>query len=207
MEEGYVKYNCKWVNSAPISSEELIFINAWRQKLFKLGLIGAYEGNVGFGNISTRKKNSSQFIISGTQTGHLCSLNNYHYTLVTDFDFKNNSLTCIGPIKASSESLTHAVIYTCNSNINSVIHVHNNILWSELVNKVPTTNINITYGTPEMCYEIIRLYKTTGLEKIKILVMKGHQDGIISFGKNLKEAGDIILYYLNKYSKMTSLSS
>jgi hypothetical protein len=28
--------------------------------------------------------------------------------------------------------------------------------------------------------------------------MAGHKDGIISFGKNLKEAGNIILYYLNQ---------
>jgi hypothetical protein len=63
--------------------------------------------------------------------------------------------------------------------------------------KVPTTNPKVQYGTPEMYYEVIKLYDRTMLEK-KILVMAGHEDGIISFGKNLKEAGDIILYYLNK---------
>jgi len=48
-----------------------------------------------------------------------------------------------------------------------------------------------------MYYEVIKLYNKNLLEK-KILVMAGHEDGIMSFGKSLKEAGDIILYYLNK---------
>jgi ribulose-5-phosphate 4-epimerase/fuculose-1-phosphate aldolase len=197
MDEGYIKYNCMWIKADPISAKELICINAWRQKLFGLGLIGAYKGEIGFGNISIRAKNSSQFIISGTQTGHISSLKNYHYTLVTGFNIKENSLTCKGPIKASSESLTHAAIYACDNDIRSVIHIHDSMLWNELMYKVPTTNPKVQYGTPEMYYEVIKLYDRTMLEK-KILVMAGHEDGIISFGKNLKEAGDIILYYLNK---------
>jgi class II aldolase/adducin N-terminal domain-containing protein len=197
MDEGYIKYNCIWIKAAPIPSKELIGINAWRQKLFSLGLIGAYKGEIGFGNISIRVKNSPQFIISGTQTGHIQSLKNYHYTLVTEFNIKENSLVCKGPIKASSESLTHAAIYTCDNDIKSVIHIHNNKLWNELIYKVPTTSLKIQYGTPEMYYEVIKLYDRTMLEK-KILVMAGHEDGIMSFGKNLKEAGSIILHYLNQ---------
>ena len=111
MDEGYIKYSCIWIKSAPISDKGLIGINIWRQKLFALGLIGSYEDDIGFGNISIRVRNSSQFIISGTQTGHIPFLKNYHYTLVTSFNIEKNSLTCQGPIKASSESLTHAAIY------------------------------------------------------------------------------------------------
>jgi ribulose-5-phosphate 4-epimerase/fuculose-1-phosphate aldolase len=196
MDEGYIKYDCEWIKSAPIPTKELICINAWRQKLFALGLIGAYKGEIGFGNISIRLKDSSQFIISGTQTGHIPSLKNCHYTLVTEFNIKENRLICKGPIKASSESLTHAAIYTCDNDIRSVIHIHNNMLWNKLLYKVPTTNPKVQYGTPEMGYEVIRLCDQTMLEKI--LVMAGHKDGIISFGKNLKEAGNIILYYLNQ---------
>src|SRR5262245_50101692 len=85
MEEGYTKYNCIWIKSAPIPPEDLVCINTWRQKLFELGLIGAYKGQIGFGNISIRVRNSSQFIITGTQTGHIPFLENHHYTLVTSF--------------------------------------------------------------------------------------------------------------------------
>jgi ribulose-5-phosphate 4-epimerase/fuculose-1-phosphate aldolase len=197
MDEGYIKYNCIWIKAAPMPTKELLCINTWRQRLFALGLIGAYKGEIGFGNISIRVRNSPRFIISGTQTGHISSLKNYHYTLVTDFNINENSLVCKGPIKASSESLTHAAIYICNNDIKSVIHIHHSLLWHNLMYKVPTTSPSIQYGTPEMCYEIIRLYNSSMLEN-KLLVMAGHEDGIISFGRNLKEAGEIILSYLNQ---------
>jgi ribulose-5-phosphate 4-epimerase/fuculose-1-phosphate aldolase len=198
MDEGYIKYDCIWIKSAPIPTKELVCINAWRQKLFALGLIGAYKGNIGFGNISMRIRNSSKFIISGTQTGHIPYLENYHYTLVTKYNIKENSLTCQGPIRASSESLTHAAIYSCDNDIKSVIHIHHRALWKRIMHTVPTTDPNVQYGTPEMYYEVIKLYNKSMLEK-KILVMAGHEDGIISFGKSLTEAGDIILHYLNQH--------
>src|SRR5262249_38625969 len=157
MDEGYIKYKCIWIKSAPLPTKELICINTWRQKLFALGMIGAYEQEIGFGNISIRPRNYPQFIISGTQTGHIPLLNNHHYTLVTEFNIKKNSLTCKGPIKASSESLTHAAIYMYDKDIKSVIHVHHSGLWKNMIYKVPTINQNVQYGTREMYYEVIRL--------------------------------------------------
>ena len=63
--------------------------------------------------------------------------------------------------------------------------------------KVSTTEKNVSYGTPEMAKEIIRLFKQDNLIDKKILVMSGHEEGIISFGANLEEAANILLdrYY------------
>ena len=165
IDEGYIKYQCNWINSEPASLDEIAELNQWRRKFYQLGLIGEYENGIGFGNISIRDSQRSQFIISGTQTGKLSNLNQQHYTRVTNFDLEKNCLTCYGPIKASSESLTHATLYQANSTVNAIIHVHNLELWQQLMYKVPTTNQNVAYGTPEMAKEILRLFQEGNLRK------------------------------------------
>ncbi|MGZ3851376.1 MAG: hypothetical protein ACXVBX_01215, partial [Flavisolibacter sp.] len=76
---------------------------------------------------------------------------------------------------------------------NAVIHIHSLDLWKRLMDQVPTSRENISYGTTEMANEIKRLFDETELSKEKIMVMKGHREGIISFGKDLDEAGNILL--------------
>ena len=49
------------------------------------------------------------------------------------------------------------------------------------------------YGTPEMAYEIARLFDTTDLRSREILVMGGHESGIVTFGKNLKDAFEVLM--------------
>ena len=195
-EKGYIKFNCKWVKSEPISYSELMEINKWRDKLYGLGLIGVYDNGIGFGNISIRIGDLEQFIITGSATGSVKSLDGRHYTRVVDFDLGKNSLTCEGPIKASSESLTHAAIYRIDSKINAVIHIHNLDLWKRLIGRVPTTSGGVEYGTPEMAREVVRLFRETDVRNKRILVMGGHREGIVSFGSDLNEAGEIILSFL-----------
>ena len=160
-----------------------------------MNLIGAYENGIGFGNISQRFDDTSQFIISGSGTGRLATLTPDHYSLVTDIDIDENLLHCKGPVIASSESMSHGVIYGEDKDIHGVIHVHHKALWQKLLNKVPTTDAQAAYGTPEMAYEITRLFRETDLIEKKILVMKGHEEGIFTFGESLEDAGRIILEY------------
>ncbi len=190
-ETGYIKFNCNWINEKPLDNKLIENLNVWRNKLFDLGFIGLNNDGIGYGNISVRFL-ENQFIITGSATGKFLKLTNEHYTKVLDYNLGKNSLTAIGPIIASSESLTHAVIYEYDQSANAVIHIHNMDLWKKLLNKVPTTNKNVEYGTPDMANEILRLFKETDLLEKKILVMEGHEEGIVTFGKNLEEAGEII---------------
>ncbi|MBF2020293.1 MAG: class II aldolase/adducin family protein [Hydrococcus sp. C42_A2020_068] len=202
IDEGYVKYQCHWIDSPPLSNNKIQDLNRWRNKLYQLGLIGEYPNGIGFGNLSIRHPDKpSQFIISGTKTGGLPALNEQHYTTVIDYDWERNCLTCEGPIQASSEALTHAAVYEANPKINAIIHVHHLKLWQELMDKVPTTTKNITYGTPEMAKEIIRLCREENLGETQILVMSGHEEGIIAFGKQLDEAGSLLLQYYKDFVK------
>ena len=123
----------------------------------------------------------------------LGSLTPQHYSLVTGYDLNTHSLNCEGAIKASSESMSHAALYSCDPVINAVIHVHSLVLWKKLLNKVPTTAADAGYGSKELTDDIRRLYKETDLSEQKLLVMAGHEAGIISFGKDLDEAGTVIL--------------
>lgn len=199
IDEGYIKYHCQWIKDEPIFLEKLRDLNQWRNQCYQLGLIGQYENGIGFGNLSIRQNKGKEFIISGTQTGGLSQLTEEHYTVVIDYNWHKNTVICQGPIKASSEALTHAAIYEANPQVNGVIHIHQRQLWNQLLNKVPTTNPKVPYGTPEMAEEIIRLCQQDSLKEQKILVMAGHEEGIITFGKALNEAGKVLNSYVTKY--------
>ena len=62
-----------------------------------------------------------------------------------------------------------------------------------LIDKIPTSDRKIPYGTSEMASEINGLFKETNLMECKVMVMGGHDEGIIAFGENLQEAGKTIL--------------
>lgn len=193
-DEGYIKYHCKWQKAEPLPLPAFQKLNGWRRKIYETGGIGfdSYL-KVGYGNISQRyMENPAQFVISGTQTGHLKRLDKRHYTLVSAYNLADNRLTCQGPIKASSESLTHAAIYELDAAITAVIHIHHRPLWTYWKHRKPTTSEHIRYGTPEMAYEIQRLYTEMDLASHKVVIMAGHQDGIIGFGNSLEEAGAVL---------------
>src|SRR5512139_1489618 len=120
-QEGVIKYQLEHTQK-PINEEFSISeINAWRTIIFRLGLIGQdperYD-NLGFGNISQRlDSQSSQFIISSSQTGHIEHLSTEHYCLVVKADPQKNWIQSCGLYKPSSESLTHASIYAKDGNI------------------------------------------------------------------------------------------
>src|SRR5579859_225629 len=179
IEEG-IKFDCRWIEENPLNYRLLKDLNTWRTRLYQAGLIGVYENGIGYGNMSKRFERN-KFIITGAATGKLQRLNARHYAVVTAYNFNKNRITAHGPLKASSESLTHAMLYVCDNNINAVFHVHHRGLWNKLLHIVPTTKPNIEYGTAAMAHEMFRLYRETNLPKQKILVMAGHEDGIITF--------------------------
>jgi ribulose-5-phosphate 4-epimerase/fuculose-1-phosphate aldolase len=194
VKDGIIKFKCDWIKAEAPAERYLGSLNGWRNKLRDEGFIGVDGEGIGFGNVSLRTAHT-QFIISGTQTGNITRLENKHYALVTEYDFEMNSVKCEGPVKASSESLTHAMVYTALPDINAVFHLHSKDLWKKLLRKVPTTSKNVMYGTPAMAYEIQRLHKEEDLGTKKIFVMGGHEDGVVVFGRDPDEAGEVLFKY------------
>jgi ribulose-5-phosphate 4-epimerase/fuculose-1-phosphate aldolase len=195
--EGVIKFNSDWVKTKPVEFELSGPLNYWRNYLYELGLIGVNEQGIGFGNISSRYK-INKFIISGSGTGNIKTLSMDHYSLVTSYNIETNTLHAEGPVAASSESLTHAALYESDLSINSVIHIHNRVLWENYINVLPTSDHTVEYGTPAMAKEVKRLFLNTDLPDVKILIMGGHPDGIITFGNTMDEAASILLDLLRK---------
>lgn len=188
-QEGVIKYKQNWNQSFELPDFDISPLLEYRNKCFENEWIGFDETHqVGFGNISLRYKNNSQFFISGSQTGHLPKLNNTQISFIEQFDIKQNTISSIGLTKASSESLTHAAIYQLSNKIGAVIHIHNKPLWEKHKNILPTTNPQIEYGTPEMAAEVHRLFETTENKTTGVLIMGGHEDGIISWAATFEPA-------------------
>ena len=198
IDEGYTKFVVEWTRTEPVTLTEIDDLIRWRKPLYEAGLIGQYEDiGIGYGNISVRTSADGQFVISGTQTGHLAELRNEHFSLVTNFDLKANSVACTGPIQASSESMTHATIYSLDSSINAVVHIHSAEMWVRLRESLPATDADIAYGTPEMAEEFERLYRSTDFPTTGVAIMAGHDDGLISIGHDLREAAQRVLVLLS----------
>ncbi len=194
IDEGYIKYQSHWSAGPAPSIEAARHLDDSRQLLFAAGLIGHYaELNIGFGNISIRFGAPGQFLMTGTQTGHIENTTEQHYSLVTDYDIARNEVSCAGPVQASSEAMTHAAIYELDAKIGAVVHVHSKALWGQYLNKLPTTSSHIGYGTPEMALEFQRLYEETAFRTEGIAVMGGHDEGLISIGESLQQATAKIL--------------
>lgn len=196
VEDGYIKYNCYLKKEDLVHLPIMDDINSIRIRLMKLGLIGIYPSKISYGNISNRLSRF-EFIISGTQTGEYEILETKHFAIVNKADIDGNTLYCYGNNNASSESLTHAALYQIDDTINSVIHIHSYKMWTELINKVPTTPSTAEFGTPEIAKSIQNLYNDNPDVKLKrIIALGGHHEGIIAFGNDLNSALFTILHYL-----------
>ena len=194
IDEGYIKFDLQWRKTEALNNAEIASLNRWRRPLYDAALIGHYdELGIGFGNLSVRAGAEGQFIISGSQTGHLPDLGAEHYAMVEDYDIDRNRVFSSGAHEASSESMTHAAIYELDPQIGAVVHVHSKELWIELKGSSATTDPEVAFGTPEMAREFRRLFRETDFQKTGIAVMAGHASGLVSTGKTLQEAAERIL--------------
>ena len=161
-------------------------LNAARQELRRLSLLGVDEDGIGFGNVSLR--DGTSFYITGSGTGALPALTLQDYAKVVVWDFERNWLRCEGRVIASAESLTHAAVYSMDAEVRAVVHGHAHALWRDLVERGPSTSADVTYGTPEMAREVQRLFRETDVRTTKLFAMAGHVDGIVAFGQGFHQA-------------------
>lgn len=190
IDEGYIKFNLEWdEQTAPDSwQQDLADLIEARQILFDAGLIGILPDGIGYGNVSKRAAGKNNFWISGTQTGGINLLRPDHFALVDSYEISKNKIHCTGPIKASSESMTHAALYEVDSAINYVLHIHKRSAWDLMLNKIPSTGASIAYGTPEIAGEVMRIKKQAFEQSFGLIAMGGHEEGLIAFGDKLSNA-------------------
>ena len=195
-DEGIIKFKLTLKRAPAPEQAQFIALEKWRALFYKLSLIGEYPNEkIGYGNLSSRLPKKA-FIITGSQTGHLAHLQAHHYTKVIDCDLKKGLVSAEGLIPPSSESLTHYGIYEANPAIQYVFHVHHPKLCEILQNgDCDYISEDIQYGTQEMANAACTLLasKTSG-----IFVMKGHEDGIISYATTADDAGKNLLELYRK---------
>lgn len=185
--DGYIKFNSVIKNNNnKLKIEDIRELNKVRNYFFKKKLIGMYKNGIGFGNVSCRY-GKNKFIISGSATGGLKRLSLNHYSLIRDWNFKKNQVIYSGKVKPSSEAMSHLAIYESSCSTKIVVHIHDKKLWKKLKNNVPTTSSKATFGTPELAFSIKKILKKKSNREQGILIMAGHQEGIMFFGKSKED--------------------
>lgn len=195
--EGVIKYRLDYRPSEPRLYPQFAELNAWRTILLRLGLIGqdpARYGGLGFGNISFRDHNSTEFVITGSQTGGLAYLCKEHFSRILYADANQNHIISGGAITPSSEALTHASVYAACPAAKAVVHVHNPDIWrSSQQLALPSIDAAIAYGTPAMANAVATLLGSKTCKTQAIFVMLGHEDGIVSFGESIASASQMLI--------------
>jgi len=128
-----------------------------------------------------------------SQSSGLIDVDQRHFAEVSVINLDRNFLRSKGEAPTSSEALTHAALYQSRSSIRAVVHVHSHAIWSAHKDRLPITKDDVRYGTPEMAYEMIRLGKRNVIADQGVILMGGHQNGVIAFGPSLAEAAGEIL--------------
>ena len=205
-DEGVIKFDLQYTESEAVAGAAIAELNTWRRILWQLDLIGQHTsryGGYGYGNVSQRidrpgaPAGRRRFVISGTQTGMLKDLDAGHYSIVNSYDAQHNRVIAEGPVRPSSESLTHGVVYDLDAAIQVVLHVHSPDIWQKAAAlNIPVTDPAAEYGTPAMAAEVRRLFLASATGSSGIFSMGGHLDGIVSYGVSAGDAGSVLLQSL-----------
>ncbi|MDR0760735.1 MAG: class II aldolase/adducin family protein [Treponema sp.] len=198
-EEGYVKYVADHKTGPAMELPRWKELNEARTRLYDTGLIGVLPNGVGFGNVSVRTA-GDEFLISGTATGDRRVLTPLEYCLVQSFNIEENRVTTRGPVRASSESMSHGAVYRSRASVMCVIHVHSRKIFDAMIaGGSVSTPPEAAYGTPEMALAIASRVAERSVD-CGIMVLAGHDEGVLSYGVSVHDALDLILNLYDTYA-------
>ena len=184
------KFRTIFLVKNPIKSSKSEQLIAWFRKLHNAGLAPEY-GKGSSGNLSFRFKDG--FIIKGTRT-FFNAITEEDLVFVTKFDLREKIAYVYGNKIPSTELQMHYIIYKNRKNVNAVFHVHDyNAMKIAKKYNIPVTKVTES-GTEKIGYDVVKC-----LDRKKFVVMKNH--GVASVGKDIEEAGEIILKFHELASK------
>jgi len=190
-DEGYIKFSCSHETAPPPRHPWLHELRRIRDDLHDWDLIGVLPEGIGYGNLSARLYTSPRFVVTASGTGFEYPIGERHFCEVTSFDIEKNAVACRGPLPASSESMSHGAVYAARPDTRAVIHIHDRILFRMLLEEgAPRTPSDAAFGTPEIARAIGRL--AASLPPVAILVMAGHENGLIAFAPDPRAARDAL---------------
>jgi len=204
-----VNFRTDFVIGPSISPKKIAKLNSLRRNLHKNGLICQNPRGIGYGNASQRV-GKNKFIITKTQTGGKPRLTSNDYITIVETHPKESRVVAKGPgteIGPSSEAITHGVIYNMDNGdgkIRFIAHVHGIIHKHSKELGIPTIKENVKYGSYDLTKSIKRLFKNNpAVRELCIFSMgKGHDGGIIAFGKTQEKINKIMTHYLKEAKKL-----
>lgn len=208
IDDGYIKFHCEHTNTTwnsdllPLSETRKNLIeklDTFRTKIFDQQFIGMYENGIGYGNLSHRIEEN--FLITASATGGARELGIDGYTLVNNVFIEKNTVQCIGPLPASSETMTHAAIYLSAPKVQCILHIHNQIIFDTMITlNCLSTAKEIPYGTIEMALALKNIAKNNPLEAC--IVMQGHNEGVIIYGTSINHVESQLTFLCNEIKKI-----
>ncbi len=185
LQEGYIKFNLMWEKGALVDTGWFHQICWLRDRLKGLGWIGVGNDGIGFGNVSVRLKGCKDlFVITGSATGGKRHLSVDDFAYVSEVDIDKNFVRCYGMRKASSESMSHYVVYLAGRDyVGAVAHIHSEYMWEKLRDVLPKTDRDAEYGTVRLAYNLLDVVKEN-LDKYGVVLL-GHYPGLIFWGKDV----------------------
>lgn len=190
-DEGYIKFSFAHEAAPAPRHPWLHDLMRIRDDLHDWELIGVLPEGIGYGNLSARIGDSLRLVITASGTGLEYPIGERHFCEVLSFDIARNSVVCRGPLPASSESMSHGAVYTARPDARAVIHIHDRVLFRQLVAEgAPQTPAHAAFGTPEMARAIGEL--AASLPPVAIVVMAGHEDGLLAFAPDPWAARDAL---------------
>jgi methylthioribose-1-phosphate isomerase len=198
--EGVVRYRTRHAEAPlPLALQPVVeVLDGWRARLKGLGLVGqdgVRYGGVGWGNVSARLE-GERFLISGTQTGGLERTDARHYVVVDRCDdaAAGGEVWSRGPVAPSSEAMSHAALYAARPEARFVLHGHAPALWRRgQALGLPATPEGVEYGTVAMARAFREVLSAQPPGQPGVLVMGGHEDGVVSWGATAEDAGRVLL--------------
>jgi ribulose-5-phosphate 4-epimerase/fuculose-1-phosphate aldolase len=198
--EGVVRYQARHTPGPldPALQPLVTQLDAWRTRLVAVGLVGhdgVRYGGVGWGNVSARLE-GERFLVTGTQTGGLVATDARHYAVVLRCDegVEGGAVWSQGPVAPSSEALSHAALYAAVPEARFIFHGHAPVLWRSGAHLgLPVTPVEVEYGTVAMARAVREVLRRQPHGQPGVLVMGGHEDGVVSWGPTADEAGRVLL--------------
>lgn len=193
--EGVIQfaYDLQPADRAAMSGERFAQLQAWRQILRELGLLGQdpdrYEG-LGFGNMSARDPGlPDEFAITASQTGAIPVLAPGDLVRVLRCNLGRFWVDAEGSQPPSSETVTHGMIYAADPDVHWIFHCHSPEIWRRApALALPCTPASVGYGSPAMTAAVAQLLRRHK-ERPLLFATLGHEDGVFSCGATAEQAG------------------
>ena len=226
--EGVIQFNCCLAApGAELPDDWAEPLLAWRTVLRRLELIGqtgARYGGLGYGNISRRVPGAEGgFLITASQTSGNADAGVEHLVWVRRWNLARFQVEAEGALLPSSESLTHAMLYANDPQVNWVLHGHCPDIWQNAATAgLAAIDADVGYGSPEMAAAVAALLRTHrarfpdrgerlpseptpapddhppfGLRhrpvRPLVFVTLGHEDGVFACGGSAKATGGALV--------------